>query len=370
MSATGGTTPRRSSEEAFSWIGSLFTFKREQIHLGLAVAFGVIFIASLLMLRAIGRPELWLSFAFGFLYTALSDIAVTSERASRVRWSVTVAVGGALLTALGYLLGGANWFLVTLAVFVSTMLSYLVGAYGKRAATAGVLLNSWFVVVLASSLGLGKTPAQTLPLVVPQALAWLAGGALWLALAWGVWMARRSSQPSPAPAAPLQDSGPAQFSRPLVTFALIAAIAVALATAVTWGFHLPYADWMPIAAIVAMKPTFDASTYRSGQRVAGAILGGLLAALLLSAVHNDTALAAGIVLFAVVGAALHEANYAIYYTCMSAAVLLVLSLSHPGTVSDIWARTVWALVGVLIALGVTFLAGWVRDWEAHRTAIA
>ena len=30
-SATGGATLRRSSEEALSWIGSLFTFKREQI---------------------------------------------------------------------------------------------------------------------------------------------------------------------------------------------------------------------------------------------------------------------------------------------------------------------------------------------------
>jgi hypothetical protein len=145
---------------------------------------------------------------------------------------------GALLTALGYLLGGANWFLVTLAVFVTTLLSYLAGACGKRAATAGVLLNTWFVIALASSLGLGKTPAQTLPLAGPQALAWLAGGALWLALAWGVWMARRASQPFPASATPRQDGGSATFSRPLVTFALIAAIAVALATAVTWGFYL------------------------------------------------------------------------------------------------------------------------------------
>jgi hypothetical protein len=38
----------------------------------------------------------------------------------------------------------------------------------------------------------------------------------------------------------------------LVVFAVLAAVAVALATAIGWGLNLPNAVWMSVGAIVAL----------------------------------------------------------------------------------------------------------------------
>jgi hypothetical protein len=355
----------------FSWIASLFTLKRGQLHPLLAIVVAVILVVSLLVLRALGHPELFLSFSFGLLVTGLSDIVVRGAYPTRVRWSGAIVLVGAVVTALGFLMGGASWVVVALAVLVTTLLSTLAMAYGKRGAIAGLLLNVWFIVALSASFALENTRTQTSSLAGSRALAWLVGGGLWLVVlgvAWGV--RRRAQEQHSAPVTPPQETAAARVSRPLVTFAVLAAVAVGLATAVAWGFVIPNAVWMPVAAIVAMKPSLGASAYAGGQRIAGAILGGILAALLLTVVHNQTALAVVIVLVGAVGIALHEVNYALYYACISTAVLTALGLPHPGNLADNWERVAWTLTGVVIALAVIYVAGVVTNWESHRTATA
>ena len=53
------------------------------------------------------------------------------------------------------------------------------------------------------------------------------------------------------------DISPRPLTRPLILFAVIRAIAVSIAVAISFGLKLPSADWMPIAAIVAMKPSLS-----------------------------------------------------------------------------------------------------------------
>ena len=57
---------------------------------------------------------------------------------------------------------------------------------------------------------------------------------------------RRSRSTKPVPA--------------VILFALIRAIATAIAVAIAFGFHLPDADWMPIACLIAMKSSLAQST--------------------------------------------------------------------------------------------------------------
>jgi hypothetical protein len=352
----------------FSWIASLFTLKADKFHPVLGLVIMVVALVPLLVLKAAGHEELWLSFTFGLLVTGISDIVVKDPYAIRVRWSVAIVLVGALLTALGYLLGGANWFLVALLVFVSTLLSYLVTVYGRRGTVAGVLLNVWFLIALSTTFALNKSPAQAWPLVGPQVLAWVAGGALWLVVAWVLWLVRRARQPTAA--TPLQETGAAQLSRPLVVFAALAALAVGWGTGVAWGFNLPNALWLPVATVVALRPSMQASAYVAGQRVAGALLGAILSGILLTTVHDRTVLAIFIALVVALGVALHEVNYALYCTCIATAVLIGLGLSHPGSLADNWERVAWTLAGIGNALLVGLVIDLARSRAAPRAATA
>ena len=82
------------------------------------------------------------------------------------------------------------------------------------------------------------------------------------------------------------DTAPIKLTRPLILFAVIRAVAVAIAIAIAYGLHLPNADWMPIATLVAIKPSLDQSTLFAEQRLAGAIIGAATAALFLLTMDN------------------------------------------------------------------------------------
>jgi hypothetical protein len=383
MSAATGATPQEPRQGIFSWIASLFTIKREGFHPVLALVGVAIFLLPLLALKAVGREDLWFTFSFALLVTMISDIvAIVAQDAyaTRVRWSTAIVLVGACLTALGYLLGGANWILVALAVFATTLLYVLITAYGRTAAVASVLLNVWFLCALSISHALDKSPAQTWPLAGPQTLAWVGGGALWMLTAGALALAPRtrsqsqaqaqqgqSTSPGTRPADAASTAAPAvtQISRSLVTYAALAALAVSLAAAFAWGFDVPNADWMAIGALVAMRPSLRASAYRAGQRVAGALVGAILSAILLSVIHDRTALEIIIVILAALAGTLHEANYALHYAALSTVVLMALGLAHGVNLAENWLRVAWAFAGVLIALAVMLLADAVTSTNAH-----
>jgi uncharacterized membrane protein len=312
----------------------------------------------------LGHEELWLSFSFGALFTRQDYLAVNDVSAIRIRWSVVFVLVGTLLTAIGFTLGGAGWVPVTLAVFVSTLLSYLLSAYGRAA--AGVLLNVWFLITLSTTFASGKTPAEAWPIAGPQAVAWLAGGVLWLLVAL-VWRGARGELHADA-AATGGNAQAGRISGPLIVFSVLAAVAVGLATAIAWGFNLANAVWMPVGALVAMKPSADASMYVAGQRVAGALIGAVVSGLVLTFVNDPTILVVLIVILGVLGGALHDANYALYCACISTVVLTAMGLPHPGNLSDNWERVVWTLAGVVIAVLVTLLMETARSRAAQRPA--
>jgi hypothetical protein len=361
MSTVSSPAPRQSNAAVLSWIGSLFAFDSTKFHPVEGVVATVLVVALLLILKALGHEDLLFSIAFGALYTRHARIRAINgvPVPGRTRWSLAFVLVGTFLTAIGYLLGGAAWEVVALAVLVTSFLSYLPSAYGPRAKTSAFLLNNWFLICLSSAFALGTTPAQTWPVAIVQALAWLAGGIFWLIVVW-VWRVVHTEPQGDISSAD-QDPSAAHISRPLVAFAGLAAVAVALAAAVAWAFQIPDADWMVIAASIAMKPTFDASAYVAGQRVGGALVGAILAAILLTVVDDRTLLVVLIVILIAVGGALHDASYAIYCVLISTAVLIAMGLPHPGSFVDNWHRVVWTLVGVAISLLVTFVSNVARN---------
>ena len=189
-----------------------------------------------------------------------------------------------------------------------------------------------------------------------QALAWLVGSALWIACTFIMWLARgRITEPQPVPEIP-GDISPRPLTRPIILFAVIRAAAVSIAIAIAFGLKLPDAYWMPIAAIIAMKPDLQQSTFVAEQRLAGTIVGAAVAALVLLAVDNRTALEVIIVVLFALAASIRTVNYAWYTAAVAGAILIAMDVPHPSDLTAEGRRILWTFAGVGIAVIVMFLA--------------
>ncbi len=325
---------------------------------------GAVFAVVLGLLIVVGvlphDRRYFLSAIFGALLVALSDPG--GKYGPRVLAMAAMAGAGALLTALGFGIGGGPWGFVVLAAFVATLLAGLAVKYGLHRFVAAYLLNIWFIIVLGLptllSFGLPGAFHSGLIHTEPwkQALAWLTGSALWIAYTFIMWLARgRVSAPQPAAEIP-GDISPRPLTRPMILFAVIRAVAVSIAVAIAFGLQLPNAYWMPIAVIIAMKPDLQQSTFAAVQRVAGTALGAAVAALVLLAVHNKTALEVIIVVLFAVAASIRFVNFAWYTAALAAGLLIAMDVPHPSNFAGEGRRILFTLAGVGIAVIVMFLA--------------
>ena len=316
----------------------------------------------------------FLSALFGALFVAISDPG--GKYGPRVLAMAAMAGAGALLTALGFGIGAGPWGFVVLAAFLATLLGGLAVKYGLHRFVAAHLLNIWFILVLGlpTLIAFGHPGAFHSGLIHTepwkQALAWLTGSAVWIAYTFIMWLARgRVTAPQPVAEIP-GDISPRPLTRPLILFAVIRAVAVSIAVAIAFGLQLPNAYWMPIAAIIAMKPDLQQSTFFAVQRVAGTTLGAAVAALVLLAVDNKTALEVIIVVLFAVAASIRFVNYAWYTAAVAAGLLIAMDVPHPSNLANEGRRILFTLAGVGIAVIVLFLADRLRKHTAKAPAQA
>ena len=161
----------------------------------------------------------------------------------------------------------------------------------------------------------------------------------------------------------------------MIMFALIRALVMAGTVALAFGLNLSHGYWMPIAAMVAMKPSLGQSTLVAVQRLSGALIGAAAAALVLLIPANEHglrlfAIDRGLEVVALVllmhGAAIRFWNYALYGAAIAAGVLILVDLPQPSNYGAEGYRVLWTLCGVAIGLLVMLLAGLL----AKRTAPA
>jgi hypothetical protein len=344
-------------------VAKVFALNTKGVNVPRGVAVAGAVLITLVVTSALNQERYFLSVAFGLLFVALSDPG--GDYLPRLSRTAVVGLIGALLTALGFGIGGGAWGFVVLAVFVITVLSGLVINVDLHALVAGILLNVWFLITLSAAAGL---PARASAHPWNQALAWLIGAAIAIALISALWLARgRSRRPSPLPEI-RDDLPPIKLSRPIVAFVLIRAVAVSGAVAIAFGLHITDADWMPLATLVAMKPTLQQSTLRGVQRLVGTALGAAIAAVFLVTVTSSRALEEIIVALMGVGVSIYVVNYAFYTAAIAGAVLIALDLPHPSNLDAEGRRIFYTFAGIAIAIVVMFLASLLKKRKAASAA--
>lgn len=328
-----------------------------------AVMFVDAALVPLVVFWAIGHEQYLLSALFGLLFAGLADPGGGfAHRASHI---AVFGLAGAGVTALGFGIGGADWGRLVLAVFCVTLVAGLTAAFGVHRFVAALLLNVWFVVTLGVAVGFHQH-AHLTSYVWAQVLAWTGGSALWIAVTFAAWLIRgRRDRPQPVAELP-GDTSRRKLTRPLVLFALIRALAMGGATAPAFGLDLSHGYWLPIAAIVAMKPSLEQTTLAAAQRLAGAMIGAAVAALLMLLPTSSHGLRLftverGLEVVALVllmhGAAIRFWNYALYSAAIAAGVLVLVDLPQPSDYTAEGYRVLWTLCGVAIGLLVMLLAG-------------
>lgn len=244
---------------------------------------------------------------------------------------------------------------MVLAASVITLLASLAATYGAHRFTAALLLNIWFLIAL--SLPAAYTADHVHSSAWAQAVAWLIGSALMIGYIGVVWLATGRSGRQQAGAELLPgDTTPVPLTRPMIMYAVIRAVAVAVTVAIPFGLKVPNADWMPIAALVAMKPSLQQSTLVGVQRLAGAAIGAVVAAVFLLSVDNKIVLGAVIVVLGGLAGAIRAVNYAWYCAAVAATVLVAEDIGHPANLSEEARRVGFTFIGVGIAILVTYLA--------------
>ncbi|WP_243639480.1 FUSC family protein [Streptacidiphilus pinicola] len=328
-----------------------------------AVLFLDIALVPLVVFWAIGHEEYLLSALFGLLLAWLADPGGSfGHRASHV---ALFALIGAGLTALGFGIGGDAWGWLVLAAFAVTLVAGLAVAFGVRRFVTALLLNIWFILALSLAFGFHQHPRLT-NYTWGQVLAWSGGAALWIAITFIGWLIRgREDRPQPIAELP-GDTSPRKLTRPVIMFAVIRAVAIAGSVALAFGLNLSHGYWLPIATMVALKPSLEQSTLVAAQRLAGALIGAVAAALLLLIPTSEHglrlfAVERGLEVVALVllmhGVGIRLLNYALYCAAIAAGVLVLIDLPQPSDYAAEGYRVLWTFCGVGIGVLVMLLAG-------------
>jgi len=351
-------------------LAAVFALKPRGLNWARAIMLMDVALVPLVVLLAIGEEQYLLSAVFGALFAGMVDPGGSyGYRASRI---AAFGLSGAAMTALGFGIATSGWGWLVLAAFVVTLLAGLTLAFGSHRFIAAMLLNVWFFVALV--LGSNQGQAHVVSHTWGQVLAWIGGTALWIALTFAAWLIQgRKDRPQPIAELP-GDTSRRKLTPALIAFAVLRALGVAGATAIAFGAGLSHADWTPIAALVAMKPTLDQTTVVALQRLAGALIGAVVAALLLLIAANEhglklTAIRQALEVVAIVilihGAAIRFWNYALYTAAIAAGALLFASLPNPSDYSAEGERVLWTLVGVTIAVIVMLLGNLLAKGSAE-----
>jgi len=129
------------------------------------------------------------------------------------------------------------------------------------------------------------------------------------------------------------------------------AAAVAVAETLSRTLETPRAYWLPMTAVLVLKPEFTVTFTRGLLRIAGTILGLLLATAMFHFLPNGIGLEVLLIgAFVFLLRWIGPANYGIFGAAVSALVVLMIAITGVAPKDVIWARGLNTLIGGTLAL--------------------
>jgi uncharacterized membrane protein YccC len=195
----------------------------------------------------------------------------------------------------------------------------------------------------------------------------------------------RSTDSLPAPVGPQKERQSTRFLPILqsnltfqsVTFrhAIRLGAAAAIATAIAAGLHLPKGYWVVVTVLVVLKPNFGGTIERVIQRIAGTILGGVIAMLITIFVPDQTMLFLCVALLAFISFSIRSFGYGFFTLVLTPLFMVLLDLANPGDWKVSLFRILDTLAGGVLALigGYTLFPVWERErlpLQLARTLLA
>jgi uncharacterized membrane protein YccC len=151
------------------------------------------------------------------------------------------------------------------------------------------------------------------------------------------------------------------LSREALRFAIVLSVAMVIGR----RFEADRGYWIPLTAALVLKPDFQTTFVRGAARIAGTLVGAVVASLAILLVRGHLALEiAGILIFACTAYLTFNPNYALFTVAITSFVVIVLSMRGlPGT-TTIDIRVLDTLAGGALAM-IGFLT--FPSWERKRT---
>jgi uncharacterized membrane protein YccC len=147
--------------------------------------------------------------------------------------------------------------------------------------------------------------------------------------------------------------------------ALRMSVAMAVAVAVSHAFSFQHRYWLPMTAMLVLRPDFASTVTRGLSRVAGTLVGAGLVTLALAELRpGPDWLIALVIVLCLLATALVLANYAVFSVCISSLVVTLLAFTGNPEVHTAADRTFYTLAGAVIAFAAYAL--W-PTWE--RTSL-
>jgi uncharacterized membrane protein YccC len=147
------------------------------------------------------------------------------------------------------------------------------------------------------------------------------------------------------------------WQSPALRHALRLSVVATPALAFTMLWFTPYDHWLTITIAMTMQPYFGLTYSRVFQRIAGTVIGGLVAALIGVICTTPIALAAAMFPLAMVTLAARSLSYGLFIAWLTPLIVLLVDITQPGASEWLVAgiRALFTVTGGAVAVAACFL---------------